>query len=300
MKFILSSIRYKVTLALLFAGLFSIATVGLLSRSIMLDRFNDLVVAEASKGFVDEATSYYRAYGSWQRARSTESFFDFVRRTRPQKFEANNRRPAQQRQENASRAETGETPPRSLGFGGGPPPFIVTDELGRVELALFEGYEVGELVSQELVDRAVPITLGEEVIGLAVPEQRFEISALEARYLSVFETSLVLSLILAGIVALVLGWYFGRRLTTPILNLRWSMEAVSKGDLKQNVQVKTDDELGRLTELFNEMCVKLDKSYQELEASNRLLSQYTNWLAAENQKAVLKNSSIDKDDEEGL
>lgn len=291
MKMLLSSIRAKMTLALLFVGLFSIVTVGLLSRTIMLDRFNDLVVAQAAKGFVGEVGEYYQAYGSWERARNTEPFFMFLRRIRPQTF--NSPPPGSAPNRPVGDRNDGPRPgaERNFVYGGQPPPFVVTDELGQIELPLARGTEVGELVTQEQLDRAIPITVDGSVIGLAVPEQRFEISNLETQYLQVFERSWFISLILACGVALLLGWYFGRRLTHPILQLKWSMDAMRNGELKHELAVTSSDELGRLTEIFNGMSdelarshKELEQSHRELEATNRLLSEYSNWLAAENTK----------------
>jgi signal transduction histidine kinase len=60
-------------------------------------------------------------------------------------------------------------------------------------------------------------------------------------------------------VALVLGIVLARALTRPIRALTVAIHAMAQGDLKQNVQVRSKDELGELAAAFNQMSADLDR-----------------------------------------
>jgi class 3 adenylate cyclase len=63
---------------------------------------------------------------------------------------------------------------------------------------------------------------------------------------------------LAGaLVALVIGLLFARRITRPISGLTAAVTRVAGGDLSQAIPVRSADEVGRLTQAFNEMLAGL-------------------------------------------
>ena len=82
----MNSMRLKLTLALLSMSFAAIAVIGIVSRTLALERFDRLVVGRSFTRFETEITDYYLSYGSWKEARNREDFIDFVRRTRPRSF----------------------------------------------------------------------------------------------------------------------------------------------------------------------------------------------------------------------
>jgi two-component system, OmpR family, sensor histidine kinase BaeS len=56
-----------------------------------------------------------------------------------------------------------------------------------------------------------------------------------------------------------LGIVLARALTQPIRALTTAIRAVAAGDLKQNVEVRSKDELGELAAAFNQMSAELDR-----------------------------------------
>jgi signal transduction histidine kinase len=72
-----------------------------------------------------------------------------------------------------------------------------------------------------------------------------------------------------GLVALVLAWYSGRRITRPIQLLTRSAERVREGDLATRAPVAGDDEVGRLGETFNEMTLALGRMTEDLRDAAR-------------------------------
>ena len=66
--------------------------------------------------------------------------------------------------------------------------------------------------------------------------------------------------LMAAIIALVLGVFLSRTLTRPIRELTRATQAVSEGDLSQQVPVRSNDELGELAKAFNKMSTELSRS----------------------------------------
>ena len=81
--------------------------------------------------------------------------------------------------------------------------------------------------------------------------------------------------ITATLIALILSVALGttviaafviRKITRPVINLTESALAMAEGDLDQRLEVKSRDEIGILTYVFNEMAVDLKSLYEDLEA----------------------------------
>ena len=93
-----------------------------------------------------------------------------------------------------------------------------------------------------------------------------ELNALHATRILLLGTSLL---------AIVLGswvvWWFVKKATQPLMELRMSAEAVGRGDLMQRVPVRSNDECGELALVFNQMMDNLQRSLSELEQTVRTL-----------------------------
>jgi PAS domain S-box-containing protein len=75
--------------------------------------------------------------------------------------------------------------------------------------------------------------------------------------------------LLIGVVALVLAWFSGRRITKPIQSLTMRAREVREGDLTVKAEVTGDDEVGQLGETFNEMTASLQTMTGDLRAAVR-------------------------------
>ncbi len=84
-----------------------------------------------------------------------------------------------------------------------------------------------------------------------------------------FLVTLLVATLLAIMLALVLALYFARRFVEPILSLAEGARAVAQGDFSQRRPIFRNDELGRLTHLFNHMTEQLAIA-QDASEHNRL------------------------------
>jgi signal transduction histidine kinase len=72
---------------------------------------------------------------------------------------------------------------------------------------------------------------------------------------------------------LLISIFISRKLTEPLFHLSEASNAVAQGDLNIQITPKSQDEIGRLTQQFNQMVNSLKKSRQEAEISHRKLLQ---------------------------
>lgn len=84
------------------------------------------------------------------------------------------------------------------------------------------------------------------------------------------QTLLRLSVV-AILLSMVVVWFFVRRLTRPLVDLRNSAAAVGRGDFSWRVERVSHDEVGDLAEEFNRMTAGLQSSRAELEKAMHAL-----------------------------
>ncbi|MFH1563379.1 MAG: ATP-binding protein [Nitrospirota bacterium] len=75
------------------------------------------------------------------------------------------------------------------------------------------------------------------------------------------------------IIGIIFAFLFSTRITNPISTLTETSHAISTGDLRRRVNVKTNDEIGELADSFNQMATNLKKTMDELELEKESLEQ---------------------------
>lgn len=98
-----------------------------------------------------------------------------------------------------------------------------------------------------------------------------EISYAKQGLQTFFLFTLLMATLLAILLALVIALYFAQRFTAPILSLAAGARSVAQGDYSQQLAVYRNDELGRLTTLFNHMTAELNTAYGRQEAARHYL-----------------------------
>ena len=79
---------------------------------------------------------------------------------------------------------------------------------------------------------------------------------------------LVISSLLIGALMVVLASFFSRKFTKPITSLADAAQRVGQGESNMILKVESKDEIGSLTNSFNEMVNNLDNQRSVIEAKN--------------------------------
>ncbi len=256
----MNSFRLKIVVSLIGLSLISFALGGYFTRSILLDSFENVMVARTTDGFTRDALDYYRAYGSWERAYHSESFKAFLQRIGiPEP------------------PPTSGIPPTT----GTPPEFLVTDLAGTVWVQdpyTETSFRIGDVISAEKLRRAIPISDGDDVVGYIVAVGEMLPSEVEDQYLQSLTHTWWLSLLVVAAVAIPMGVILGNRLTGPINDLIRAITAMGPTTMRQEVAVKSNDELGLLSRSFNQMSNDLADFVQVTKNQRATIAQSENML----------------------
>lgn len=82
--------------------------------------------------------------------------------------------------------------------------------------------------------------------------------------------AILVSLLVGVVLVLSLGYWFARQISYPIIELTEAAEAASSGDFSRQVYVRTKDEVGTLTNVFNQMSAQIYDLINNLEGKVRV------------------------------
>ncbi|HHY91085.1 MAG TPA: cell wall metabolism sensor histidine kinase WalK [Clostridiales bacterium] len=85
--------------------------------------------------------------------------------------------------------------------------------------------------------------------------------------------------LMALLITVVLGYFIAKSVTEPIMDVTVKAEQMAKGDFRQTVEVKSDDEIGRLAEMFNYLRDKLDITLSEISSEKSKLETILRYMA---------------------
>ncbi len=154
-------------------------------------------------------------------------------------------------------AETGEYLAGSDDEGG--PHLSYTPNL----LYAMRNFQVGSdsEVAAEYMDVAIPLERGEGRYIVYILDNRDTVENLNAQLFPLIIESLVFGLIISVMLALLLA----RTVITPIRQLTAGAERVAAGDFSSKIEVNSRDEIGVLTDTFNDMAGQLHETIQQVE-----------------------------------
>ncbi len=115
--------------------------------------------------------------------------------------------------------------------------------------------QVGKSINPQasIMDYAVPVESDTGGYIIYVRDTKEELTTIIQHIFSI----ILQALLLGVIVALVLGYFLSRTITTPISNLTQKAKGLAEGEFESKIEVKSEDEIGTLTETFNDMSAKL-------------------------------------------
>ena len=120
----------------------------------------------------------------------------------------------------------------------------------------------GKQISQEEIKNGAPITVNDQQVGtLMVTPQNFTASdTATGEFLSSVNHAIFSSVIVAGVIAIIMGAVLFLQITAPLSQLKKAASAIAEGDLSQRVQIRSHDELGELGRTFNFMAESLSNA----------------------------------------
>ena len=89
----------------------------------------------------------------------------------------------------------------------------------------------------------------------------------------------VQAMVIALLITVVLGFFIARSITVPINDVTEKAEKMAQGDFSQEVSVKSDDEIGRLAEMFNLLRKQLNLTLSEISNEKSKLETILKYMA---------------------
>jgi len=241
-------LQSKITLTLLAVSLIATVTVGLVAYGFLMWDFRQSVKDRAFSNFTGDITVYLNRYGTLKNGERQEPFDQFVfRRHAPPTL------------------PEGEFPLRPK-----VPPFrfMVLDPEGRVMNKDGE-FGAGRKVPDTVFQQSRPIEVDGRVAVRVVQIGEPVLTYQDRQYLKVIRNALVTGILAAGGLAVLLGLFLGRRLSLTLRELTQAIGSMSlDGELSEEVPVRSEDEIGLLTETFNRMSGSLARTHAELRESH--------------------------------
>lgn len=224
------SILVKLILGFFFVSLITVALIITTTAYNTGREFNTYLLDQDISSIVDHFTEYYKAHQSWDGV--SETVTDLY---------------------------------TTLNIPEGDPVHPAFTLADSNEVVLISGgyYKSGDFLLQMDQRDSQEITVNGQVVGYLVMRNPFPRPGPEPNnFVQRVNTRLIISGVAAFLFAITLGVIFSRILTRPVRELTAAARAVADGNLDQKVDVHSQDELGELSLVFNEMTTKLSRAME--------------------------------------
>jgi signal transduction histidine kinase len=263
------SLLFKLTAAFVLVALVSAAIAMVFIRSTNVNRFVDFVLDQTLSNMNDELTEYYSETGSWD---GVEAYWGEIIRTAadeqmPQAIQV---RPTPDEDQLPPSMGPGER-------GAGDAAFIyqrrsligLANDAGEVIMAANPSYPAGKVLTASELKEGTPVEVDGERVGTLLIARRDPILTPEERmFIERTNQALLLASFGSATLAVIVGVFLAQALIRPLRALTQATQRIAAGDLEQQVEIKSGDEIGTLAVSFNRMS-------QEVARVNRLRRQMT-------------------------
>ena len=136
----------------------------------------------------------------------------------------------------------------------------------NLTFALTEGLEKGEVgdessLAADYMDVAIPIHRGDEDYIIYILDNKATATQLTDQLVVLIVEALVFGLF----ISVALSFLLSKTMVTPIQRLTDATVRVAKGDFSEKIEVPSHDEIGVLTDTFNDMARQLKKTLRQVE-----------------------------------
>jgi two-component system sensor histidine kinase BaeS len=146
-----------------------------------------------------------------------------------------------------------------------PPPFVLTDPDGNVLVSMTNhpGFLIGDQIDQKDLNKSLSLEINDVVEAFLVPVPATpNRNSMQQSFLGTVQQGLVISSLVTLLIALVLGGILITSFTRPIRKLADGTERIASGELGYQVEIESEDELGKLAKSFNNMSADLQNADQ--------------------------------------
>jgi two-component system, OmpR family, sensor histidine kinase BaeS len=236
------SLYWKLTLAFILVAFLATAMAAVFVRVTSQDRLVQLIFDQQRQSMLQSLKNYYATNNSWDGV--SDVWGEMQKQTFPTSY------PPPAGGEPRPTPDPQKAPPererRNLfGLAG-------TD--GVVIVAVDQEYPVGSQLPADQMAVGTAIVVDGKTLGSILTARHFSrFNPEEALFLERTNQALLLAIITGLLVALVMGIFLARTLTSPLRELTLAAQNIAEGHLEQEVKVTSKDEIGRLAAAFNRM-----------------------------------------------
>jgi len=90
--------------------------------------------------------------------------------------------------------------------------------------------------------------------------------------------AILTSLVVAFVVAFILGYMLSKTITVPIVRIMQNAQRLASGDFEHVLEVKSDDEIGKLTSAFNYMAKSLKDTLAEISSEKSKIETILDYI----------------------
>ncbi|HEX9018747.1 MAG TPA: ATP-binding protein, partial [Anaerolineaceae bacterium] len=268
------SLSLKLTLAFLAVSLAGVALVAALVWSITATEFSRFLSDQALVNYSTTLKQYYTTHGSWTGVETAVRLQDAQAAQNVQAAQTLQTAQAAQAGQTGQAVQTGQNGQAGQSSPGSQfpdprrmPPFALADSSGKIVIG-FGPFHTGDQPGTQDLQKGTALVVNKQTVGYLLSGGRPNPNSLESRFLDRVTLALVLAALIGVVSAVTLGLFLARTITRPIRDLTVASQLMARGQLSQQVPVRSKDEIGKLTITFNQMSA-------DLEHSNDLRRQMT-------------------------
>jgi len=238
------SLTLKITFVFLLVSLFVVVLGSIFSRLFTVREFERLVINRSLDEFIDRVQDHYSNFGNIQNISKASNW-----QTRMPRWYENN------------------TPSNKAEFHlesrmPFPGIFTLVDQEGFVVLPSGT-HQLGQQLPMSVLSNGTVIEMDGEKIGVVLITGKMPMfDKRDEQFLNRIDQALATAALVAMVFAVLMAIFFARSLTRPIRELNDAIQEIAKGNLEQQVPIRSKDELGMLAASFNLMSRDLAKANQ--------------------------------------